>query len=153
MNHARRRDVSRRLVIELVLMVLAFGLSTDFPRGVSAGRAWRGVVHDPAVLMHALLGALILVESCVFRARSALSSAAAAAVVAGRCGLLVLAGSGLAFVLLAFGSGLAYTSAGQRDDQLNLMSVGWTGAIVSYGTGWWLGRRGLRAHRRLTPPA
>ena len=57
---------------------------------------------------------------------------------------IVLLVIGLAFVLVAFASGEDYAMT-LRKSSLDYMSIGWLGAIVTYGIGWYLGRR--KAHQ------
>jgi hypothetical protein len=44
----------------------------------------------------------------------------------------------LAFVLAAFVSGEDYVMS-LRESALSYMSIGWAGAVIAYGTGWYLG--------------
>ena len=46
-------------------------------------------------------------------------------------------------MLLAFASGEQYVMT-LRKSALNDMSIGWAGAAVTYGTGWYLGRKKAR---------
>jgi hypothetical protein len=83
-----------------------------------------------------VIGTLIVLEAGVFLVR---------AISTRRPRDLLVAGIGLAFTVLAVASGAAYVSAGQGDTPLNLMTLGWLGAIVTYIVGWVLGRRDLKA--------
>lgn len=136
MSHQSLRNVSRRLVTELTIVVLLAGAPIDFPMGVSAGGAWGFIGQHPSLLLHVVVGSLILTEGIAFLIRSIPGS--------GRRPLL-LSGVGLAFIVLAFGSGLVYTGAGQHESALTFMTTGWIGAIVTYGVAWWLGHRALAA--------
>jgi hypothetical protein len=53
---------------------------------------------------------------------------------------MAVSAAGLAFVLAAFVSGDDYVTA-LRKSALNYMSIGWAGAVIAYGTGWYLGHR------------
>ncbi len=50
----------------------------------------------------------------------------------------------MAFVILAYAAGEDYVTT-LRNSALTLMSVGWLGAIVSYGAGCYRGRKQERA--------
>ena len=56
---------------------------------------------------------------------------------------IIVSAVGLAFVVLAFASGEDYVGTLRRS-ALDDMSIGWLGAIATYGIGWYLGakRRG-----------
>jgi hypothetical protein len=56
---------------------------------------------------------------------------------------IILSVTGLAFVVLAFASGEDYVMT-LRKSALGYMSAGWLGAIVTYGVGWYLGRKKAR---------
>jgi cytochrome bd-type quinol oxidase subunit 2 len=133
------RNASRRLVIELAVVVLLVGFPVHFPRGTSSGDAWSFLVRHPTVLLHVVVGTLILVEGVRFLLLSLRAPA--------RRSLLVAA-VGLLLTVFAFGSGISYVSAGQHDSSLTAMSTGWLGAILTYGVGWWLARRALAGQVR-----
>jgi CDP-diglyceride synthetase len=139
MDRQGLRNVSRRLVIELAAVILLVGFPIDFPRQTSAGRAWSFIVRHPSVLLHVVVGTLILAESIAMLVRSMPGANRRP---------LVLATIGLAFIVLAYGAGLTFAADRQHDSALTVMSLGWFGAIVAYGIGWWLGHRALAAERR-----
>lgn len=130
------RNAARRLVVELVALVLLVGFGTAFPRHTSAGRAWSFLVQHPVVLLHVLVGTLILVEATVLLIGSIRSR---------HRRTWMLAGAGVVFAVLAYGSGIAYVSLGQRDSALTFKTVGWLGAITTYAIGWWQGHRARTA--------
>ena len=70
MSHQSLRNVSRRLVAELTIVVLLAGAPIDFPKGVSAGGAWEFIVRHPSLLLHVVVGSLILIEGIAFLIRS-----------------------------------------------------------------------------------
>jgi hypothetical protein len=51
---------------------------------------------------------------------------------------MALSVAGLAFVLAAFVSGEDYVMS-LHESALSYMSIGWAGAVIAYGTGWYLG--------------
>ena len=63
---------------------------------------------------------------------------------------MALSVAGLAFVLAAFASGEDYVMSLDKS-ALNYMSIGWAGAVIAYGTGWYLGHR--RERRERSSPA
>jgi hypothetical protein len=133
------RSASRRLVIELVVVVILVGLPLDFPRDASSGAAWSFLFRHPSLVLHVAVGGLILVEAVAFLVRSMSTH---------RRWATPVTGSGLVFAILANGAGGSYVSAGQTDLALTLMTVGWLGAVVAYALGWILGRRGVKAAQR-----
>jgi hypothetical protein len=64
---------------------------------------------------------------------------------------IILPVIGLAFVVLAFASGEDYVMT-LRKSALSYMSAGWPGAIVTYGVGWYLGRKKARQERDVMVP-
>lgn len=88
-------------------------------------------ITHPTILLHIVVAAGVLI-----------AAAAAAITSVGRADRwwIAVSGTGLAFVLLAFGSGVEYVDSSQKN-ALSYMSIGWTGAVIVYGAGWYLGRR------------
>ena len=132
------RDVSRRVVVELIVVVLLGGVPIDVPRSVPAGTAWSFLVRHPSALLHAGVGVLLLAEVVILAIRA----------LAARPSRVGLAGAGLGFTLLAFAAGIGYVGGGRTDTALTLMSTGWLAALVTYLVGWVVGRREMRAVRR-----
>ena len=132
------RNTSRRVVIELIVVVLLVGLPVDFPRGVASGTAWSFLFRHPSVLAHAALGTLLLGEGVLFLVRAAGAG--------GRRPALTAA-LGLAGIVAAVASGVAYVTRRQPDDALTGMTAGWLVALVVFVAGWIGGRRALRAGR------
>lgn len=62
-----------------------------------------------------------------------------------------MSATGLAFVLAAFAAGEDYVMS-LHDSALNYMSIGWAGAVIAYGTGWYLGRRRERREKAAPLP-
>jgi cytochrome bd-type quinol oxidase subunit 2 len=129
------RNACRRLVLELVVVVLLAGIPVDFPRHVATGHAWDFLVRHPSLLAHVVIGTVVLAEACVLMVRMVGDS---------RRRLQVLAGLGLLFSVVAVAGGVVYVSARQGDAALSWMTIGWLGAVVTFAVGWWLGRRALR---------
>jgi peptidoglycan/LPS O-acetylase OafA/YrhL len=122
---------SRNLVIALVVVVALAGYNITFPAGKSATSNWTFVLTHPTLLIHVIVGTGILIMAVI-----ALISS-----VRGRDRPWVaLSVAGLAFVLAAFVSGEDYVMSLHKS-ALNYMSIGWAGAVIAYGTGWYLGHR------------
>jgi hypothetical protein len=138
-NRRTLRNVSRRVVIELIVVVLLVGVPIDFPRSVPAGAAWSFLLRHPSALLHAAIGILVLAEAAILAVR---------VLAPRRPSRIVLAGVGLGFTLLAFAAGIGYVGGGQSDTALTLMSTGWLAALVTYIVGWVAGRREMRALRQ-----
>jgi FtsH-binding integral membrane protein len=132
MSDKRVRNMSRRLVIELVVVVLLSAIPVDFPQHASSGTAWSFLLRHPSLLLHAVIGTLILLEGIAFAVRS---------IPAPDRLRRVLATAGAAFAGLSVVSGTAYVAGGQHEVALTVMTVGWVGAVIAYGVSWW------RAHR------
>jgi len=131
---------SRSLVIALVLVVALAGFNITFPTGKSASSNWTFALTRPTILLHIIVATAILVMAVITLIRSVRS----------RDGTwTALSATGLAFVLVAFASGEDYVMSLHKS-ALNYMSIGWTGAVIAYGTGWYLGRR--RERREETAP-
>jgi hypothetical protein len=131
MEQSSFKKTSRRLVIELSIIVLAT-VGARLPQGMSYGNAWRYVGKHPLLIVHVAVGVLVVVEAVVLLVRS---------LRAPRQGLLIgLATAGTLFVTAAFIAGDRFLAI-QQDSALSLMSLGWLAAIVSYAIGWYAGRR------------
>jgi peptidoglycan/LPS O-acetylase OafA/YrhL len=122
---------SRSLVIALVVVVALAGYNITFPAGKSATSNWTFVLTHPTLLLHVIVGIGMLVMAVIALIRS----------VRGRDRpWMALSVAGLVFVLAAFVSGEDYVMSLQKS-ALNYMSIGWAGAVIAYGTGWYLGHR------------
>jgi len=132
------RNTSRRVVVELIVVVLLVGLPVDFPRGVASGTAWSFLFRHPSVLAHAVLGVLLVGEGILFLVRAAGTE--------GRRPVLI-AVLGLAGIVAAVSSGVVYVTRQQPDDALTGMTAGWLVALVVFVVGWIRGRRALRTAR------
>jgi hypothetical protein len=128
------KKLSRSLVIGLAVVVALVSYNIDIPAGRSSASHWKFVLTHPTMLLHIVVATAVLIIALVMltlaiRARDRT--------------WIILSVIGLAFVLLAFASGESYVMT-LRKSALNYMSIGWAGAIVTYGMGWYLGRRKAR---------
>jgi hypothetical protein len=129
-DHNAVKGTSRRLVIELVVVVLA-SFHAGLPKAPSYAQAWRAVPRYPLLVLHILVGLVIVLEAVIFL---------------GRClghrhaGWAALAFAGLILVLVAFVSGDRYLAT-QRLSAIDLMGVAWFAALLTYSLGWYLARR------------
>jgi hypothetical protein len=131
MKTARFKSLSRLLVIGLAVVVALVSYDITIPAGKSSASNWKFVAVHPTILLHVIVAVAVLAASAVMvimalrnRNRS----------------WIVLSVVGLAFVVLAFASGEDYVAT-LRKGALSAMSLGWVGAIVTYGLGWYLGRK------------
>ena len=131
MSSARLKGQSRRIVLELIVVVALVSFGTHFPSGESSAKAWSFVTHHPLVLLHVVLGTVVVGEAIVLLIRASLNR---------RRQWIVLSMLGLACVLIAWASGENYVAT-QHSSSLNNMSLAWLGAIVSYGVGWYWGHK------------
>ena len=122
---------SRSLVIALVVVVALAGYNITFPAGKSATSNWTFVLTHPTLQLHVIVGTGILVMAVIALIRSVRSRDRP---------WMALSVAGLAFVLAAFVSGEHYGMSLHKS-ALNFMSVSWAGAVIAYGTGWYLGHR------------
>lgn len=128
------KKLSRLLVIALAAAVALVSYNINIPAGRSAGSHWKFVAAHPTILLHVVVATMVLVVAVVMLILA----------IRGRDrSWIILSVIGLAFVLLAFASGEDYVMT-LRKSALNYMSIGWLGAIVTYGIGWYLGRRKAR---------
>jgi hypothetical protein len=125
------KKLSRGQVIALAVVVALAGFNVSIPAGRSLGGNWNFALTHPTILLHIVAAAIVLVAAVV---------ALIWAIRAGDGFLIALSIIGLAFVVLAFITGVDYVGT-LRKDALTYMSVGWVGAIVAYGIGWYVSRR------------
>ena len=127
MQPATFKSLSRALV----------SVNLKIPGGHSAASNWKFVTSHPTLLLHVIVGTAILVTAVVLLVMSIRSR---------HRPWIVMSAIGLVFVLLAFVSGDAYVGS-LRNSADDSMSVGWLGAIVTYGVAWYRTRAAaLRAH-------
>jgi hypothetical protein len=125
------KKLSRVLVGGLVVVVVLAGYKVTIPAGRSAGANWRFVLTHPTILLHAIVATGILVVAAIALIMS----------LRGRDRLwIAVSAAGLVFIVLAFVAGLAYVKS-VHEGVLGYKSLGWVGAVIMYGTGWYLGRK------------
>ncbi|HUC58918.1 MAG TPA: hypothetical protein VMA95_16065 [Streptosporangiaceae bacterium] len=122
---------SRALVIALAVVVALAAFNITIPAGKSAASNWKFTLTHPTILLHVIVATAVLVAAAVALIMSLRGHDRS---------WIVISAVGLAFVLLAFAGGLEYVASLQKG-ALNAMSLGWTGAVITYGAGWFLGRR------------
>lgn len=125
------KKLSRALVVGLVVVVVLAGFKVTIPAGSSAGANWRFVLTHPTILLHVIVATGILVVAAIALIMS----------LRGRDRLwIAVSTAGLVFIVLAFVAGLAYVKS-VHEGVLSYKSLGWVGAVIMYGTGWYLGRK------------
>jgi hypothetical protein len=134
------KKLSRALVCGLVVVVGLAAFNVAIPAGRSAASNWKFVTNHPIILLHVITAAAVLVVAVVALVASLRSRDRPWA---------ALSAAGLACVLVSCVSGDEYVMSLQKS-ALNYMSLGWAGAVIIYGTGWYLGRR---RERQLAPYA
>jgi len=131
------KKMSRALVVGLVVVVALAAFNITIPAGKSAASNWKFVLTHPIILLHVITATAVLITAVV----------ALAASIRGRDrSWMALSAAGLAFVLIAFVAGDQYVMSLHKS-ALNYMSFGWAGAVIMYGTGWYLGRKKERLPR------
>lgn len=143
MEPAAFKKLSRGLVIALAVAVALVSYDIKIPGGRSSASNWKFVATHPAVLLHVVVATAILVMAVIVLIMS----------IRGRNrSWIILSATGLAFVLLAFASGDDYVATLHRSAD-DYMGIGWFGAIVTYGTGWYLARKiAQRDKAPVSPP-
>ena len=118
-------------MVALVVVAALAGFNVTIPAGRSAASNWRFVLTHPAILLHVIVATGILVVAAIVLIMS----------LRGRDRpWIAVSAAGLVFVLLAFVTGQEYVMSLQKG-ALDYMSLGWAGAVITYGTGWYLGRK------------
>lgn len=125
------KTLSRALVVGLVAVVALAAFNITIPAGKPTASNWKFVLTHPTILLHVITATAVLITAVI----------ALVASIRGRDrSWIALSAAGLAFVLMAFVAGGQYVTSLQNS-ALNYMSVGWAGAVIMYGTGWYLGRK------------
>jgi hypothetical protein len=128
------KKLSRGLVIALAAAVALVSYNIEIPAGKSSAGNWKFAAAHPTILLHIIVATAILVGAAVMLIMAVRNRDRS---------WIILSVAGLAFVLLAFASGEQYVMT-LRKSALNDMSIGWAGAAITYGTGWYLGRKKAR---------
>lgn len=133
------KKLSRTLVVALVVVAALAGFNITIPAGKPAASNWRFVLTQPTILLHVIVATAVLAVAVVALIVSLRSRDRP---------WIAMSAAGLGFVLLAFAAGEDHVMSLQ-ESALNYMSAGWAGAVIMYGTGWYLGRK---KERRIAAP-
>lgn len=125
------KKLSRTQVVGLVVVVVLAAFNITIPAGKSAASNWRFALTHPTILLHVIVATAVLVVAVV---------ALIAALRSHDSSWIAISAAGLGFVLLAFAAGEDYVMS-LHNSALTYMSVGWAGAVIIYGIGWYLGRK------------
>lgn len=131
MDQENFKETSRRLLIELAVVVALASYNIDFSKVRSNSQAWKFVLTHPTVLLHVLVGTIVIVEAIFFLVRSIRSH---------NRFWSILTIIGLALVSLAHASGEFYVAT-QTGSGLTYMGDAAAGALVTYGFGWYWGHK------------
>jgi uncharacterized membrane protein YozB (DUF420 family) len=142
MGLAGFKAMTRGLVIGLAVVVALVAYNITIPAGASAGRNWKFVLTHPTILLHVIAAVIVVIAAIALVIRSARSHNRA------WTGLSAL---GLAFLVLAFAMGENYVQT-LHNSSLNGMSIGWFGAIVTYGAGWYWSHKAERQENKDLSP-
>lgn len=135
MNQENFKKTSRRLVIELGVVIALASFNINFSKVKSNSQAWKFVFTYPTVLLHVLVGTIVIVEAIIVLVQSIRSH---------NRFWSILTIIGLALVLLAYASGEYYVAT-QKGAGLTYMGNAAFGALVTYGFGWYWGHRKAKA--------
>ncbi len=125
------KKLSRALVGALVVVVALAGFNVRIPAGRPAASNWKFALTHPSILGHVMVATGILVAAVIALIMSLRSRDRP---------WIAVSAAGLVFIALAFAAGEDYVMSLQNG-ALDYMSIGWAGAVVTYGTGWYLGRK------------
>jgi hypothetical protein len=142
MEITRLKNLSRSLVIGLAVVVALVSYNISIPAGRSSASNWKFVATHPTILLHVIVAATVLVVSAIMLIVAIRSRDRS---------WIALSAIGLVFILAAFVSGEDYVAT-LRKSELSYMSIGWLGAIVSYGIGWYVGRKKARQGEEAVVP-
>jgi len=143
MEPASFKKLSRGLVIALAAAAALAGADIKIPGGRSSASNWKFAATHPTLLLHLIVATAALVMAVIVLIMSVRSRSRP---------WMTLSAAGLAFVLLAFVSGCDYVATLQRGAD-DYMGIAWFGAIVAYGTGWYLARKtAQRGKAPVSPP-
>jgi len=142
MEPATFKKLSRGLVVALAVTAALAGDDIKIPGGRSSAANWKFVATHPTILLHVIVATAVLVLAVIAAIMSVRSRSRP---------WITLSAAGLAFVLLAFASGGDYAATLQRSAD-DYMGIGWFGAIVTYGTGWYLARKTAQRGKAPVPP-
>lgn len=138
MELAGFKAMTRGMVIGLAVVVALVSYDITIPAGKSAGSNWKFVLTHPTILLHVVAATIVVIGAIALVIRSTRIH---------NSPWIVLSALGLAFVLLAFEMGENYVRT-LHDSSLSGMSIGWAGAIVTYGVGWYWSHRAERQTKK-----
>jgi hypothetical protein len=119
------------LVVEFVLGMYT-ALFVQFPDTLTSGNAWSwSFSQSPIILAHIIFGTLLFV--------AALAALGLSFPVRNKAGIIT-AGLGFVLVLVAYMSGSIFLTNVENDAYSFTMALGFMGAFISYGVGYYLTR-------------
>jgi len=134
----RYRALRGAVLVTLVLLILQYvlgmlaALYVAIPDSLPGGNAWAWTfAQAPVVQFHAYLGTLLVLVPLV-----AVGLSIAARSTPG----LVTSGLGLALIVVAWLGGVTFLSAGQEAGASLWMALGFLGALIAFGLGYYLTR-------------
>jgi nicotinamide riboside transporter PnuC len=125
------KKLSRGLVVGLAVVVALVSYNVNIPAGKSSASNWRFAFTHPTILLHIIAASAVFVLAVILLIRAIRAREAA---------WIIISVIGVAFIVLAYASGNDYVVT-LRKSALNTMSAGWLGAIITYGIGWYFGRK------------
>jgi len=136
-THARFRAFRIAFLITLVLLVIQYvlgmisNLEVQFPDNLPDGNAWSWVwSHSLIIQFHIYIGTLLLIVTLI---------ALILSIVARNMAGIIAAVVGLALIIFAWLSGVAFLASQQNTLSL-WMALGFIGAFVAYILGYYLSR-------------
>ena len=125
------KALSRGLLIGLIISIALVNYDIAIPKGRSSSKNWHFVLTHPTILLHIVISVVIVIVAVLLVVKSIQSHYRSWVVVS-----LI----GLACVVLASVSGENYVTT-LSNGSLSAMGLGWFGAALAYGAGWYVGRK------------
>ncbi len=125
------KALSRGLLIGLIISIALVSYDIAIPKGRSSSKNWHFVLTHPTILLHIVISVVIVIIAVFLVVRSIQSH---------HRSWIVVSLVGLACVALAFVSGENYVTT-LSNESLSSMGLGWFGAALAYGAGWYFGRK------------
>jgi len=141
-TNTRIKVLRGTFLVTLTLLVLQYvfgmlvNLYVQFPGSLPNGNAWGwSFTHTLVVPIHVYLGTALLAVALVALVLSSLER---------RMAVILAALVGLAMIVYAWLSGATFLSRGQQNAVSLQMAIGFIGALVAYGVGYYVARSAQR---------
>lgn len=131
LNFRNFRNSVRRIFIELCIVVVFVSFGANLPTHLSYTEAMNYVLQHSNLALHMIVATIVIVEVIILVIRTFISK---------KRPWIYYSCIGAAFTLLAYTAGEMF-AATQTDAALAMMSVGWVGAMITFGIAWFKNRK------------